>query len=122
MNREAVDFHLIPHHQLAIDARLINWGRAQRSGPGQNCAPMFKQYRSSDQWEGTTSSPTIDQLDAGKINRAWQQLEADCRAALAWQYVTPSSPAKACKVIGCTMDGLAALVVQGRQALIDQRV
>lgn len=129
MKRDAVDFHAIPQHQLAMDQRLINWGRAQRNGSGQSCAPMFRQYRSSDQWEGATSSPTVDQLDAAKINKAWQQLEAQPRAALAWNYVTPSGPERACKEIGClTPDNrpdkakLASLVVQGRQALIDRRV
>ena len=105
-----------------MDQRLVNWGRAQRNGSGQHVAPMFRQYRSSDQWHGTTSSPTVDQQDAAKVNAGWQKLESDQRAALAWQYVTPSSPAKACKGIGCTMDGLAALVVQGRQELINRRV
>lgn len=122
MKRDAVDFHLIPDHQLAMHDRLTNWARAQRSRSSSDCAPMFRQYRSSDQWGGSTSSPTVDQIDAANINKGWQQLESDQRAALAWQYVTPSSPTKACKAIGCTMDCLARLVVDARQMLINRRV
>jgi hypothetical protein len=122
MMREAVDFHLVPQHQEAMHIRLINWGRAQRNTPGQACAPMFRQYRSSDQWEGTTSSPSVDKLDAEKINNAWKQLPTGNRAALAWQYVTPSSPSKACERIGCTMADLARFVVDGRQMLLNRNV
>ena len=120
--REAVDFHFVPPEQMAMHMRLINWGRAQRSNPGQSCAPMFRQYRSSDQWEGATSSPSVDKLDADKINGAWKELPGNNRAALAWQYVTPSSPRKACKAIGCTMEDLARLVVDARAMLINRRV
>lgn len=121
MMREAVDFHFIPANQEAIHLRLLNWARAQRSKTGSDCAPMFRQYRSSDQWATPSASTPVDQRDAAKINKAWQQLPGKHRAALAWHYVTPSSPAKACKGIGCTMDELARLVVDARTMLINRR-
>lgn len=122
MKRDAIDFHAVPEHQLAMDARLYNWARAQRSKTGQDCAPMFRQYRSSDQWAGSAAaSSPVDQRDAAKINKAWQQLPGNHRAAIKWHYVTPGSPTKACRAIGCTMDDLARLVVDGRQMLINRR-
>jgi DNA-directed RNA polymerase specialized sigma24 family protein len=120
MIREAVDFHFVPDHQVKIHERLLNWARAQRNSTSRACAPMFRQYRSSDQWEAPAVSP-VDQRDAAKINKAWQQLPPKHRASLAWHYITPGSPQKACRQIGCTMAELAALVVDSRQMLINRR-
>jgi hypothetical protein len=122
MMREAVDFHFVPQQQEAIHLRLLNWARAQRSSTGSACAPMFRQYRSSDQWATPNASSPVDQRDAAKINKAWQQLPAKHRASVAWHYVTPGSPTKACKAIGCTMEDLARLVVDARTMLINRRV
>ena len=122
MKRDDVDFHFVPTHQEAMHGRLLNWARAQRNKTGQDCAPMFRQYRSTDQWaEGTASIP-VDQRDAAKINKGWQQLPGNHRAAIKWHYVSPGSPIKACKGIGCTLDGLARFVVDGRQMLLNRRV
>jgi DNA-directed RNA polymerase specialized sigma24 family protein len=121
MIREAVDFHFVPAHQEAIHMRLINWARAQRNGSGSSTAPMFRQYRSSDQWAQATVTSPIDQRDAARINKAWQQLPPKHRASLAWHYITPGSPQKACRQIGCTMAELAALVVDARTILINRR-
>lgn len=120
--REAVDFHFVPDHQVKIHERLQNWARAQRNSTGSATAPMFRQYRSSDQWAQPSVSMPVDQRDAAKINKAWQMLPEKHRAATAWHYVTPGSPAKACKGIGCTMAELAQFVVDARSMLINRRV
>ena len=120
--REAVDFHFVPVAQEAMHMRLLNWARAQRNGTGTACAPMFRQYRSSDQWAEPTASTPVDQRDAAKVNKAWQQLPPKHRASLAWHYITPGSPTKACKGIGCTMAELAQFVVDARSMLINRRV
>lgn len=120
MMREAVDFHFVPEHQEAMHMRLLNWARAQRNSSGSATAPMFRQYRSSDQWAQPNVSMPVDQRDAAKINKAWQQLPGKHRASLAWHYITPGSPTKACKGIGCTMADLARLVVDGRQMLVNR--
>lgn len=122
MKRDAIDFHEVPEHQRDMDARLHNWARAQRSKAGQDCAPMFRQYRSSDQWASAPASNPVDQRDAAKINKAWQQLPANHRASLSWHYVKPGSPTRACRAIGCTMADLAGFVIDARQMLIDSRV
>lgn len=122
MMREAVDFHFVPANQEAIHLRLLNWARAQRNSTGNATAPMFRQYRSSDQWAQASASMPVDQRDAAKINKAWQMLPGKHRASLAWHYITPGSPAKACKGIGCTMDELARLVVDARTMLINRNV
>lgn len=122
MMREAVDFHFVPKHQETMHCRLINWARAQRNSTGSATAPMFRQYRSSDQWATPSASMPVDQRDAARINKAWQQLPEKHRAATAWFYVTPGSPNKACKAIGCTMADLARFVVDGRQMLVNRGV
>lgn len=122
MKRDAVDFHLVPEHQEAMHCRLQNWARAQRSPTGSGCSPMFRQYRSSDQWGAAVASNPVDQQDAARVNKGWQQLPANNRAALKWSYVTPGSPKRARKAIGCTLDDLARFVVDGRQMLLNRGV
>ena len=120
MMREAVDFHFVPQHQEAMHMRLVNWARAQRNSTGSDTAPMFRQYRSSDQWATPSASMPVDQRDAAKINKGWQQLPGNHRAAIRWHYISPGSPTKACKGIGCTMADLARFVVDGRSMLINR--
>ena len=120
--REQVDFHFVPVAQEAMHMRLENWARAQRNSTGSATAPMFRQYRSSDQWAEPTASTPVDQRDAAKVNKAWQQLPPKHRASLAWHYITPGSPTKACKLIGCTMTELAQFVVDARNMLINRRI
>jgi len=121
MKRDAIDFHLVPEHQEQIHLRLCNWARAQRSPAGSGCAPMFRQYRSSEQWGAAYASSPVDQRDAHTINKAWQQLPPRHRASIAWHYVKPGSPAKACRVIACTLAELAQFVIDGRQMLINRK-
>lgn len=125
MKRDAVDFHQVPEHQEAMHCRLLNWARAQRNEQRPQSSPMFEQYRSSDQWATPSVSMPVDQRDAARINAAWQQLPTKHRAALKWHYINPpreGSPTKACKAIGCTMEDLARLVVDGRSMLINRGV
>lgn len=122
MKRDAIDFHAVPEHQLAMDARLHNWAREQRRGTGAATSPMFRQYRSSDQWGEVAVSVPTDSRDAARINAAWKQLPADHRHATHWHYITPGAgPVKACRKIGCTKDELARLVIDARQMLINRR-
>ncbi len=122
MMREAVDFHFVPEHQETMHCRLLNWARAQRNSTGSATAPMFRQYRSSDQWATPSASMPVDQRDAARINKGWQQLPMNHRAAIRWHYISPGSPTKACKAIGCTMADLARFVVDGRQMMINRSV
>lgn len=120
--RLLVDFNFVPEHQEAIHCRLKNWARAQRNSSSSATAPMFRQYRSSDQWTQATVSIPVDQRDAAKINAAWQQLPRKNRSSLAWHYITSESLKKACERIDCTMDELAQFVVDGREMLISSGV
>jgi hypothetical protein len=120
--REAVDFHFVPANQEAMHMRLLNWARAQRNSTGSATAPMFRQYRSSDQWATPSVSMPVDQRDAAKVNKAWQMLPTKHRASLAWHYITPGSPTKACREIACTMAELAQFVVDARNMLINRRI
>lgn len=116
----SIDFSALPENQNAMHERLLNWARAQRSTSHCVVAPMFRQYRSSDQWSGSTAHMPVDQQDAARINSAWQLLPAKPRAALAWHYITPGSPSKACRAIACTMSDLAQYVIDARQMLINR--
>ena len=122
MKRDAVDFHLVPDHQLKMHDRLLNWAREQRRGSGNDTTPMFRQYCSSEQWDQTPASVPTDSRDAAKINKGWKMLPANHREAIRWHYIAPGSPTKACKAIGCTMVDLARYVIDGRQMLINRGV
>ena len=118
-----VDFSRIPTRHDAINLRLEQWAKWVSVHPQPwKVQPMFRQYRSSDQWATPSASMPVDQRDAAKINKGWQQLPGNHRAAIRWHYISPGSPAKACKGIGCTMADLARFVVDGRAMLINRGV
>ena len=81
---------------------------------------MFRLYRSSQARTAyiETSVP-VDTEDAAKIAKAVAVVEQDNRQALSWYYINRGSPKRACQVIGCTQVGLAILVVDGRQMLME---
>lgn len=122
MKRVTIDYHLIPAHQDRIHARLENWGRWSSPPQTQEVAPGFDRAR-SDEIERETSEardirPPVDIRDAIKIQSAMHFVPTQHRQALAWYYVTPSSPIKACRLIGCTPIELGQFVDNGRQMLM----
>ena len=122
-NSEHIDFHLVPAHQLAVDARLRNWGVWCNSKAVASSSPMFRlaaptlnARREIHAYGGNT----VDRADALKIARAVAALPEKHAAALNWCYVKPVSPRRACESIGATMAGLAQLLVDGRQMLLNR--
>ncbi len=126
MKRDAVDFQVVPIHQDAMHLRLENWGRWSNPPGLPDIAPGFDRVKSDEfdpDKESTSSlrSP-VDVRDAIKIQSAMHFMPIKHRQALAWYYVTPSAPIKACRRIGCTAAGLVELVDDARQILINRKV
>jgi DNA-directed RNA polymerase specialized sigma24 family protein len=117
-----VDFDIVPPQQYAIDARLRNWGTWCNGTAAASSSPMFRLSQSSARArEGVASSGNgVDRTDAVKIARAVTSLPPRHAGALNWCYVKPVSPRKACETFGTTMGGLATLLDDGRQMLINR--
>lgn len=118
-----VDFGHVPVHQAAIDARLINWARwsYNRSESG-GVSPMFRMHRSTDanQQYGLLCANPIDHIDAQAVQKAVSLLPAPHRMALSWCYIKRNNPRKAAQLLGHSLAGLARLIVDGRQMLINR--
>lgn len=102
--------------------RLTNWARSLFSSRGSSAGPMFRLYRTTDQYHPPHASMPHDAHDAIRIAQGVRDLPQDHRQALNWYYVNPGNPGKACRTIGCTHAILADLTTGGRQMLINRRV
>lgn len=117
--RDSIDFHFVPPHQKAMDARLVNWARYVRDKPVSWTQPMFRGYRSSEVWVHEATVP-VDSLDGHQIEKAVSALPQKERAAVRWAYVYRSHPARMCRSLGVTSQGLGQLIETGRQMLINR--
>ena len=124
MKRDYVDFSAVPEHQQDMHARLTNWGRWCHGSGHAQMSPMFRMYRSSDVYQhyGATTVEPVDVADAARIAKGVIALPENHRHAMSWYYVSPTSPVRACRSIGCTQEGLALFVRDGRTMLINRRV
>jgi len=122
MKRDFVDFSLVPEHQQAIHARLENWGLSQRNHEKRGISPGFEQYQSGNVWMTLEPKTVVDQKDAQRIAKGVRELPAKQALAVSWYYVKGTSPMRARKSIGVTAEGLAALVIDARQMLINRGV
>jgi hypothetical protein len=126
LKREHIDFHLVPAHQDKMHLRLENWGRWSNPPPTPDIAPGFDRARSDEiqreTSEASDSRPPVDVRDAIKLQAAMHFMPTKHRQALAWYYVKPSAPIRACRLIACTPEQLVAYVDDGRQMLINRRV
>lgn len=120
--RRDIDFHLVPEHQLAMHARMLNWARWARGSGSSHVSPMFRGYRSTDIHVAPQVSEPVDSIDAWEVARAVYALPEKHRAATNWHYIKPVMPFRACREIGCTPEALAMLVIDGRTMLINRKV
>lgn len=120
--RGPVDFNAVEPHQVAIDARLTNWARWANGKSGQQCSPMFRLYRSSEarRADHDDRPAPIDSLDAQRIQKAVAGLPTPHRLALSWCYIQRTNARKAAEVLGESLPGLARLIRDGRQMLINR--
>ena len=120
-----VDFAYVEPAHAQIHAWLCNWAKwswPRRQAHGQS--PMFRLYRSTEaaQVYGTTSEVPVDVLAASDAQKAVSGLPSEHRMAVSWNYVKGRNPREAAGSLGVTMAGLAGLVRDGRQMLINRKV
>ena len=124
MKRDFVDFSHVPEHQLAIHARLENWGLTCRDPKKRRTSPGFELYQAEkgNTWMTLEPKTIPDQQDARKIARGVADLPTRHRLAVCWYYIDGSHVMRARKKIGATSDELQALVTDGRQMLMNRGV
>lgn len=121
--RQHIDFHAVEPHQREIDARLANWAKWCRGSGSSECSPMFRLVPPPARVRSDIAySDTIDRMDAQKVAKGVTALPVPHCAAINWHYVTPTNPKKACRSIGCSMEGLYQLVRDARQMLINRNI
>lgn len=120
--RPYVDFSSVKPEHRAIDDRLANWGRWNRSSGGGSVSPMFRLYRAPEHWERALTANPVDQADARRIQWAMRFMPIPARLALSWAYIYGyTSPAKTAKKLEVSLAGLRDLVEGGRVALIEAK-
>lgn len=123
MKVKAIDFHAVEPHQREMDRRLHNWARWCNGRSAPATSPMFRMAPPPPRVRGEMayqSADTIDRMDAQKVAKAVTALPTPNRLALSWHYIKPVNPRKACQNIGCSMEGLAQHVRDGRQMLMNR--
>ena len=121
MKTRALDFHHVEEGQRGIDARLQNWASWVKPRAPSWVSPMFRMCRSnSRQWHMPEIRETCDVIGAQAMEKAVYHLPAKHRDAIRWHYVCPVTPAKMCRHLGVNMEGLALLVREGRQMLMNR--
>jgi DNA-directed RNA polymerase specialized sigma24 family protein len=111
--RNIIDFNHVPPEQSAIHERLVNWERWQRGGNAGNVHPMFRQYRPAGYAEASAPS-TVNALDAVEVQKVMKDIPERHRIAVQWFYILRTSPTKVCQAVGCSKEGLAVLIEDGR--------
>ncbi len=124
MKRDFIDFHAVEPAHMSIHLRLENWARWTYSSTGQDVAPGFALYKSSDARReyGMPAPNVVDSADALKIAKAIAEIPVKNSAALNWSYITRTGPKRMCRHLDVDMAGLHELVFDARQRLIDSGV
>lgn len=124
MRSNSIDFHAVEDKHAEIHRRLLNWGRWCNGSGAPSTSPMFRLFISPARaraGEIVQGGVPVDTGDASRMAKAVTALPAPHRAALNWSYVKPISPRRAASAIGTTLEGLALLVRDGRQMLVNKR-
>lgn len=112
------DLAAVPEHQQATHEALENWALWCRNGRGgTNTMPMFRLYRARND---VASQPAkrCDELAALEMQRAFVRLPEAHRHAIGWFYCYSwVSPGRVQRELGLTRNGLASMVIDGRQML-----
>lgn len=124
MKRDFTDFSIVPDHQLAIHARLDNWGRWCKGSGFAQISPMFRLFRSSEARRAYVECPImVDEADAAKMAKGVLALPEKHRYSIHWYYADGEIPMKrAQQVIGCSRAELAVYVIDARQMMLNRRV
>lgn len=83
--------------------------------------PMFRLYRSKDE-SANASGNRCDELSALQTQRAFVRLPESHRHAIGWYYCFAwVNPGRVQRNLGLTRNGLAQMVIDGRQMLQNTR-
>lgn len=122
--RTEIDFHAVEAKHVDIHRRLENWARWCNGSGGPSTSPMFRLALSAARARGgevIAFGVGVDRSDAVRLAKAVVALPHGHRAAINWCYVKPISPRRAAAALGTTLEGLALLVRDGRQMLVNRR-
>lgn len=122
--KTTIDFHAVEAKHHEIHKRLMNWAQWCNGSGGPSTSPMFRLYMAPARARGAESSWAsvgVDGQDASRIARFVAQLPEPHRRALAWSYIRPINPRRAAQEQGTTLEGLALLVRDGRQMLVNRK-
>ena len=119
--RVKVDFHVVEEGHRAIDGRLRNWAVWCNGSMGGEVHPMWRLYRAPpSRSDAVSAGSAVDRIDAARIAKAVAALPDRHRRALNWCYVRPCAPRRAAQALAVSLEGLALLVRDGRQMLINR--
>ena len=128
-SRGYVDLNAVLPQHRQIDARLANWGRWCHGPTRRDVSPMFRGMPRQPHLRqaGDIQTELLDPLDAAKVAKVVGQLPEKHRAVLNWCYVLnpnskEASPIRACKKLGTSFQGLADLLRDARQMVINRGV
>ena len=122
--RTHIDFHRVEEKHAEIHKRLQNWAQWANGSEPRGVSPMFRLYRSTARARGAESSwngVAVDGPDASRLARYIGLLPEPHRKALNWSYLKPVNPRRAACELGTTLEGLALLVRDGRQMLVNRK-
>lgn len=121
--RAKVDFFEVAEGQRDMDRRLHNWAIWCNGSAGGEGHPMWRLYRTPPA-RGEVAPcggvVSVDRMDAVRIAKAVAALPEKHRRALNWCYVKPSAPKRAAQSLAVSLEGLALLVRDARQMLINR--
>lgn len=120
--KPSIDFHYIDPKHAEIHGRLEDWAISCHGPRGSSATPMFRLFRSSYTMVAREALRPIDHLDAKKVGQGVAALPIPHRLSIHWCYIIRNSPKKACQEIGTNLPGLARLIHDGRQMLVNRRV
>lgn len=119
-----IDFHRVEEKHADIHTRLQNWAQWCNGRESGSISPMFRLYRSPARARGAESSWSgvpVNGPDAARIARYVGQLPEKHRKSLNWCYLKPVNPRRAASDLAVTLEGLALLLRDARQMLINRR-
>ena len=117
-----VDFHEVKPQHMQIHERLEHWARWANGRPKQNASPVFRGYRDRSYQNELPAPVVVRPLDAMLVGKGVGLLPSAHRDALLWCYLKPVHPRSKASELGTTLQGLAQLLHDGRQMLVNRCV
>jgi DNA-directed RNA polymerase specialized sigma24 family protein len=118
----SVDFNHVEEKHAEIHRRLEEWAIWVKPRSASWVQPMFRQFRSADVWVAPEARGFVDAIAAQAVEKAVTALPDAHRSAVQWCYVFRTGPLKMCRALGVNREGLAMLVRDGRQMLVNRGV